>query len=138
MISLKLKKCLVYISAVLVLSFIMCLGNTYSIASANTIKVSVTNNMKNNQVWIYGNLGWFKKECSFTIKNVGRNRCSVWQGMVTMGTKWLNPLGDIYPGQSKTISFKAKGKLNQGYAFMRTGGPTTIEVIANGNLSVRR
>ena len=100
-----------------------------SVANANSKTVTVKGGRLNGQVIITGKGGWFNKQYSFTITNKGPRQIAVYQVLTPMGVHGNAYLGTISRGQSRTVSFKAKGNIKVGYEFQLSGGSGSNSVV---------
>ncbi len=130
------------ISAVMAFIFTLIFAVNVSspVVNANSKSVTVKGSRLNGESVIIGKGGWFNKNYSFTITNRGPRQVAVYQILTPMGVRGEAYLGVISRGQSKTVSFKAKGNIKVGYAFQLSGGSgsnAVVEITTPNGLTVQ-
>ena len=130
----------IFIALAFIFTLIFSASFQPSIANANSKTVTVKGSRLNGDFIITGKGGWFNKNYSFTITNRGPRQVAVYQILTPMGVRGEAYLGVLSRGQSRTVSFKAKGNIRVGYTFQLSGGSggnAVVEITSPNGLSVQ-
>ncbi len=131
----------IFIALAFIFTLIFSASALSPIVNANSRTITVQGSNLNGEFVITGKGGWFNKNYSFNITNKGPKQVAVYQILTPMGVRGEAYLGTLSSGQSRTVSFKAKGNIKVGYAFQLSyggnGSRAVIEITTPQGLTVQ-